>query len=90
MRFSDLKRRRKLQFGQAVLLGVEIGNNAYHPGWDGVRSQWYRRMPSDYKRGYINGPYPTRHAAVTAALCDLGVISSDGAPLPDAAIYGGD
>lgn len=83
LRASDINQRRKLRFGQAILLGVEIearirGSGEYSP------KKWFITMPSWYKgAGYISGPFTRRWEAVDRALTNLGVGAAE--PPPDAA-----
>lgn len=83
MRSSDINKQRKLRFGQAIMLGVEIRSEVHGPvaelayaGYGTAR--WYIALPPigpwhDKGQGYIAGPYLRRWEAVNAALDKMGV-----------------
>lgn len=70
MRRSTKERRRKLRYGQAILLGVRIErevDQAY------TKPRWYAFLSFTGRHQPICGPWGTRHQAVTHALEQMGV-----------------
>lgn len=70
-RASDIKARRKLRHGQAVMLGITIEK----AGRRGAR--WHFVLPEHLRsteRGYVSGYFERRWACVDSALRNVGVI----------------
>lgn len=81
MRPSDQNKLRKLRFGQAILLGVEIeSRDVVSTVCALTTTRWYVKMPAHFKLGYINGPFLRRWEAVDAALRHLEVIEDEPRP----------
>jgi hypothetical protein len=73
-RISDRNKRRKLQFGQATLLGVTFRKRDVGGSLTGA--QWSFDIPEHMKpvgRGYTSGFYHHKWGAVEAALRVLGL-----------------
>lgn len=86
MRISDVNALRKLRYGQAIMLGIEITADRYGP------ALWHFSLPpylQPHGRGWTSGYYRRRWECVEAALRTIDLNPSTAhasVPLPDGAM----